>query len=192
MEIKLTDLLKKLDEALDTNLSELENRKTVLDDKFLTLTNKLDKVINTWGEEKQASYIGRVIEILDDASRNLENVAKRISKSEEPKEEPTEVSKSITEEDKVLKEIIDLGFVDSTGPKQKEAGIIMLKGTKTSRGYRIEPQGDQFMATQLNNYAIHITSPYRSTPNKLVGSKLECLNWVLQNATEHLKRMKHL
>lgn len=190
--MEITDLLKKLDEALDRKLFELEYVKSILDDKFLTLTARLDDVIDTWDEEKQTSYIDRVIEILEDASRNLDNVTKRIIKSQQPTEEPIE-TRETTEEYKVLKEIIDLGFEDSTGPKQKEAGIIMLKGTKTSRGYRIEPQGEQFIATQLNNYAINTRTPgYRVTPNKLVGSKLECLNWVLQNATEHLKRMKQL
>lgn len=99
-EMEITDLLKKLDEALDRKFFELEYVKSILDDKFLTLTARLDDVIDTWDEEKQTSYIDRVIEILEDASRNLDGVTKRILKSQQSAKEPTE-TKEITEEDKV-------------------------------------------------------------------------------------------
>lgn len=85
---------------------------------------------------------------------------------------------------------MNLGFIDTTGPKQKQKDTLMLMGTKSGRGYKIE-KFDMYRAYALNNYGQGTDGAYRYGKDATQGSKLACLKWVLENAKEHLKRMEN-
>lgn len=94
-------------------------------------------------------------------------------------------------EETLYEKILALGFKDVTGPKQLKDDILMLKGQHTSRGYRIIPCGTNFSASVLNNFGSNTDGLYRYGKDKIENvSREEALQWVLNNATNHLKRMK--
>lgn len=96
--------------------------------------------------------------------------------------------------DNILNKIINLGFNNVTGPKQKENDTIMLKGTKSGRGYRIVLQGKEYTAYSLNNFGIgksgaETDNNYRLNKELCKGTKEDCLNKVLDDAEKHLNRI---
>ena len=101
------------------------------------------------------------------------------------------VNEEQQEDKSLLQQILDLGFEDSTGPKQKKDGIIMLKGEYTARGYRIQPESSEnYTVYALNNYGVNSRGPYRTGKDSYFGTLDRCLEFILDNAQKHLKRMK--
>lgn len=198
--MELNKLNKTLNEAA-TN----EDRCNWLDEDGKDLITKINTVINkyksisvNWDEEKQQNFCDRIREIMETAEVNLGNVIVRMrdknqTKDEVPITEPKKEPK--TEEDKILKEILDLGFIDTTGPKQKKNGILMLMGTKSGRGYKLEKLGPGYLGSHrayvLNNYGQGTNGAYRFGKDSFEDSEINCLKWILDNAKEHLKRMEN-
>ena len=90
--------------------------------------------------------------------------------------------------------IIKLGFRDVTGPQNQKKGVIMFLGTKSSRGYRLQPLEDgNWWAGALNNFGDNTDRAYRYNGKNMdrFNSKEEALQWILDNATAHLERMKN-
>lgn len=161
--------------------------------KINTVINKYKSISVNWDEEKQQNFCDRIREIMETAEVNLGNVIVRMRDKNQTKDEvsTTEPKQAIkTEEEKVLKEILDLGFINTTGPKQEKDNILMLLGTKSGRGYRLQ-KFDMWRAYVLNNYGQGTNGQYRYAKDDFQGSKLDCLNWILANAKEHLKRMEN-
>lgn len=88
-----------------------------------------------------------------------------------------------------LQKILDLGFIDVTGPKQKEKHIIMLQGEHSGRGYRINNSGETCIASALNNFGPTSDGAYRYGNAEFHGDLSGCLDWVYENAKKHLNRM---
>lgn len=87
-----------------------------------------------------------------------------------------------------LQKILDLGFIDVTGPKQKEKHIIMLQGEHSGRGYRIDNSGETCIASALNNFGPTSDGAYRYGKDMFRGDLADCLVWVYENAKKHLDR----
>ena len=88
-----------------------------------------------------------------------------------------------------LQKILDLGFIDVTGPKQKEKHIIMLQGEHSGRGYRIDNSGETCIASALNNFGPTSDGAYRYGKDMFRGDLADCLVWVYENAKKHLDRI---
>ena len=68
----------KLNETISDVVVDIYNEKNILDNAFDYVTNKLNDVSNDWDAERQQSYKERIIEIISDATRQLNNVANRM------------------------------------------------------------------------------------------------------------------
>lgn len=203
----------KLRQQIDKNPedTELIQKRDELESILKGLNVKRDKKM----DESKINEISQelVDKVLTQRKSNMDNAvnkyAKSLSLQRKRRQVPTEIEEPKTqlnieqvpqeniEDDKALsaplkdrlQKILDLGFMDVTGPKQKEKHIIMLQGEHSGRGYRIDNSGETCIASALNNFGPTSDGAYRYGKDMFRGDLADCLVWVYENAKKHLNRM---
>ena len=171
-------------DSLRKNESKINEISQELADKVITQRKaNMDNAVNKYANSLALQRKRRQAPVQIEEPKTALNIAQA------PEEEIEDDKILSTPLKNRLQKILDLGFIDVTGPKQKEKHIIMLQGLYSGRGYRIDNSGETCIASALNNFGPISDGAYRYGKDMFRGDLADCLVWVYENAKKHLDRM---
>ena len=170
-------------DSLRKNESKINEISQELADKVITQRKaNMDNAVNKYANSLALQRKRRQAPVQIEEPKTALNIAQA------PEEEIEDDKILSTPLKNRLQKILDLGFIDVTGPKQKEKHIIMLQGEHSGRGYRIDNSGETCIASALNNFGPTSDGAYRYGKDMFRGDLADCLVWVYENAKKHLDR----